>query len=66
MINIPLSKGGCLRVNRENIGDLARAISMFSAEDIGRIMRAIAQDNKAKEVEWELEASRGEVGEAES
>ncbi|MCI8636033.1 MAG: hypothetical protein HFJ05_10695 [Eubacterium sp.] len=66
VINIPLSKGGCLRVNRENIGDLARAISMFSAEDIGRIMRAIAQDNKAKEVEWELEASRGEVGEAES
>lgn len=64
VINIPLAKGGCLRVNRANIGDLARAISMFSPEDIGRIMRAIAQDNKAKEVEWELEASKG--GELES
>lgn len=59
VINIPLTKGGCLRVNRDNIGDLAKAISMFSAEDIGRIMRAIAQDKKAQEVEWELEASKG-------
>lgn len=59
VINIPLAKGGCLRVNRENIGDLAKAISMFSAEDIGRIMRAIAQDKKVQEVEWELEASEG-------
>ena len=59
VINIPLAKGGCLRVNRDNIGDLAKAISMFSAEDIGRIMRAIAQDKKAQEVEWELETSKG-------
>lgn len=58
VINIPLSKGGCLRVNRDNIGDLAKAISMFSSEDIGRIMRAIAQDKKAQEVEWELEVSK--------
>lgn len=65
VINIPLARGGCLRVNRNNIGELARAISMFSPEDIGRIMRAIAQDNKAKEVEWEIEASKGEVGESE-
>lgn len=62
VINIPLAKGGCLRVNRDNIGQLAKAISMFSAEDIGRIMRAIAQDNKAKEVEWELEAEKSEGG----
>ena len=66
VINIPLAKGGCLRVHRDNIGELARAIGMFSPEDIGRIMRAIAQDNKAREVEWELEASQGEVGESES
>ncbi len=61
VISIPLSKGGCLKVNRDNISDLAKAISMFSAEDIGRIMRAIAKDNKLKEVEWELEASKGGI-----
>lgn len=62
VITIPLAKGGCLCVNRDNIGMLAKAIGMFSAEDIGRIMRAIAQDNKVKEVEWELEAKRSEGG----
>lgn len=55
VINIPLSKGGCLRVNRDNIGDLAKAINMFSPEDIGRILRAISQDNKLKGMEQEIE-----------
>lgn len=61
VINIPLAKGGCLRVNRDNIGDLAKAIDMFSPEDIGRIMRAIAQDNKARELQWTMEQEKLEV-----
>ena len=55
VLNIPLSKGGTLRVNRDNLGELASAISMFSAEDINLIMRAIAQDNKAQEMLNEIE-----------
>lgn len=55
VITIPLAKGGCLKVNRDNIEDLAKAISMFSPEDIGRIMRAIAQDSKVKQVEFEID-----------
>lgn len=55
VINIPLAEGGCLRVNRDNIGDLAKAIGMFSPEDMGRIMRAIAQDNKVREMELEID-----------
>lgn len=53
VLKIPLSKGGCLCVNRENLDDLAKAIDMFSPEDINRIMRAIAQDTKVKEMELE-------------
>lgn len=41
VIRIPLSEGGCLMVNRDNIGDLAKAIGMFSSEDINRILRAL-------------------------
>lgn len=55
VLNIPLSKGGTLRVNRDNLGDLAGAISMFSAEDINLIMRAVAQDKKAQEMLNEIE-----------
>ena len=55
VLNIPLSKGGTLRVNRDNLGELASAISMFSAEDINLIMRAVAQDNKAQEMLNEIE-----------
>lgn len=55
VISIPLSKGGCLCVNRNSIGDLAKAINMFSPEDIGRILRAISQDSKLKGMEQEIE-----------
>lgn len=44
VLRIPLSGGGCLLVNRNQLGELSRAISMFSAEDVGIIMRAIWQD----------------------
>jgi hypothetical protein len=55
VITIPLADGGSLKVNRDNIGDLSKAISMFSPEDINRIMRAIADDNKAQEELHEIE-----------
>lgn len=49
VLTIPLENGGSLKVNRDNIGDLSKAISMFSPEDVNRILRAIADDNKAQE-----------------
>ncbi len=55
VLTIPLSKGGSLKVNRDNLGDLAKAIGMFSPEDVNRILRAIATDNKAREMEMEIE-----------
>ncbi len=44
VLTIPLEDGGCLKVNRANIGDLSHAISMFTPGDIKRILSAIAQD----------------------
>lgn len=55
VLTIPLSKGGSLKVNRDNLGELAKAIGMFSPEDVERILRAIARDNKAREMEMEIE-----------
>lgn len=42
-INIPLSGGGSLLVNRNNIDSLSKAIGMFSPEDVNRILRALAR-----------------------
>ncbi|MCM1283295.1 MAG: hypothetical protein NC180_07355 [Muribaculaceae bacterium] len=53
-LHIPLSGGGSLLVNRDSLGDLNAAISMFSAEDIGRILRAIELDKLARDNEMEL------------
>lgn len=55
VLTIPLTEGGCLKVNRENIGELSKAISMFSPEDIRRIMEAIAQDAKCRQMQEEME-----------
>lgn len=54
-IRIPLSKGGCLIVNRDNLGDLAKAIGMFSPEDVRRILEAIAQDAKVQQMQHEID-----------
>lgn len=62
VITIPLSKGGCLKVNRDNIGDLAKAIGMFSPEDVNLILRAIAQDNKAREMQMEIDETVNGLG----
>lgn len=55
VLTIPLSGGGCLKVNKNNIGDLGRAIGMFSAEDVGIILRAIEEYRKISSMEYEME-----------
>lgn len=55
---IPLSEGGCLKINRDNLDELQGAIGMFSPEDVNRILRAITQDNKAREKLQELEETK--------
>lgn len=54
-IRIPLSKGGCLIVNRDNIGDLSKAIGMFSPEDVNLILRAIAEDAKIQQMKQQID-----------
>lgn len=58
VLTIPLSKGGNLMVNRGNIGELSKAIGMFSPEDVNRILRAIAQDAQAQRKLNELEETK--------
>lgn len=60
VLNIALSDGGCLKVNRDNIGDLSACVGMFSSEDLNLIMRAIAQDKKAQEMQLEKEDMEGD------
>lgn len=63
VINIPLSGGGNLRVNRANIGQLSKAIGMFSPEDVNLILRAIHLDTKVQSVRNEVEDLEAGVGE---
>lgn len=44
-IRVLLSKGGILRVNRDNIDDLNMSLNMFSATDRGLIIRALQIDD---------------------
>lgn len=62
VLNIPLSGGGHLKVNRANLGQLSDAIGMFSPEDVNRIMRAIAQDTKLQSMKAEIEDTEASVG----
>lgn len=62
VLTIPLEGGGSLMVNRDSLGTLADVISMFSPEDINRIMRAIADDNKAQEAQEEIEEDTNSIG----
>lgn len=54
-LNIPLSGGGSLIVNRDSLGSLAKAIGMFSPEDVNLIMRAIAEDAKVQQMKQQIE-----------
>ena len=62
VLTIPMSNGGVLKVNRDNIGDLGQAIGMFSPEDVRRILEAIAQDNKAQQTLQEIEEDKNKIG----
>lgn len=62
-INITLSGGGHLKVNRDSLGQLGKAIGMFSPEDVNLIMRAIHQDTKVQSMQKEIEDLEAGVGE---
>ena len=62
-LNIPLAAGGHLKVNRDSLGLLSKAIGMFSPEDVNRILRAIAQDTKIQSMKNEIEDMENSVGE---
>lgn len=63
VISITLSGGGHLLVNRENIGQLSKAIGMFSPEDVNLILRAIHQDTKIQSMQKEIDDLEAGVGE---
>lgn len=62
VLNIPLSGGGHLKVNRNSIGLLSKAAGMFSPEDLNLIMRAITEDAKIQSVQKEIEDEEASVG----
>lgn len=62
VLNITLSGGGHLKVNRDSIGLLSKAAGMFSPEDLNLIMRAIAEDTKIQSVQKEIEDEEASVG----
>lgn len=64
ILTIPLSEGGCLKVNRNSIGALSKAISMFSPEDINRILSAIEQDNVCTRRMFEIDEMKNSIGTA--
>lgn len=51
VITVQLENGGCLKVNRDNIEDLSKAIAMFSPEDIRRILVALQQRRKVRQMQ---------------
>lgn len=61
VLSIPLTEGGCLKVNRDNISDLTKAISMFSPEDIKKIMEAIATDAKCQQMQQEMDETLNSI-----
>lgn len=60
-IRVNLEKGGSLIVNRDNLGELSAAISMFTPEDIRRIMCAIADDKKIQETQQEIDDTTNSI-----
>lgn len=64
VLNIPLSGGGHLKVNRDSLGALTKAIDMFSPEDVNLIMRAIALDTKLQSMQQELDDMENSVGQS--
>lgn len=61
VLSVPLSGGGTLNVNRDNLDDLAKAIGMFSPEDVKRIMNAIATDAQCQKKLLEIEEEKNKI-----
>ena len=61
VLAIPLASGGVLLVNRNCIDQLGKAMGMFSAEDFGNILRAIAEDRKIQSVKYEMEENENKT-----
>ena len=68
VLNIPLSSGGHLKVNVDNLDAIPQASGMFSAEDMGAILRAISEyehcTSKLEEIEEEENEAVEEAAEA--
>ena len=62
-ISVQLEGGGYLNINRENIGQLAGCMDMFSAEDQERILRAIHQDQHLVRKHHEIDEIVNGIGE---
>lgn len=62
VISIELENGGRLMVNRNNFSELQNAITMFTPEDINRILRAIADDQKAQKELLEIDEMVNSIG----
>lgn len=62
VLNIPLSGGGHLKVNRDSIGLLSKAAGMFKPEDLNLIMRAISQDTRLQALQEEIEDEEASIG----
>lgn len=61
---VSLENGGTLMVNHDRIGDLGRAITMFTTEDQKRIMYAVSMYKKAKEVEEQIKDDTAGIGDS--
>lgn len=64
-IRVNLENGGSLIVNRENLEELSGAISMFTPEDIRRILCAIADDKKIQATQQEIDDTTNSMVEEE-
>ena len=64
VINIPLTEGGCLKVNRDNLSELSKAITMFSPSDVRRILEAIARDAKCEQMKLQLDEDSNSIGDS--
>lgn len=62
VLNIPLSGGGHLKVNRNSIGLLSKAAGMFTPEDLNLIMRAISEDTRVQAMQEEIEDEKASIG----
>ncbi|BCJ95337.1 hypothetical protein acsn021_29060 [Anaerocolumna cellulosilytica] len=61
ILTIPLSGGGRLKVNVNNIDDLAKTIDMFNANDRKRIMDALAVYAKLQSKKYEIEEEQNNL-----